>query len=302
MTQLIELKTTLPESLADQLSDFFFEIESTEWGILQKEITDPYELFGIFKDTERATQAWSALRADFPEIPEHYASKVIDQADWENAYKRFVQTWNDRQLYWIPLWERTSYSPPPNAACVYLDAGMAFGTGAHETTRLCAGRLLDYAAANADLLHTKKVIDAGCGSGVLALSAAALGFQRIDAFDFDPLAIKVCAENRQENTHLSPRIDFQVADLACGLAENRSADCLLANIQTDVLIPESDHLIKALKPVASLVLSGILNTELARVRQHYCERIGALRPGHCVIDTRTDGEWSDLLFKIAPEA
>ena len=173
--KLIELKTIIPESLADELSDYFFEIESTEWGILQKEITDPYELFGLFENTERAHKAWDQLQAIYPQVPAPASSIVRHQADWENAYKRFVQVWTDRQLHWIPLWEQTNYQPPVGAACVYLDAGMAFGTGAHETTRLCARRLIDYAEANADSLQEKQVIDAGCGSGVLAFSAAALG-------------------------------------------------------------------------------------------------------------------------------
>jgi ribosomal protein L11 methyltransferase len=175
---------------------------------------------------------------------------------------------------------------------------MAFGTGAHETTRLCARRLLDYAEANADTLHKKQVIDAGCGSGVLALSAAALGFQSIYAFDFDPLALEVCQENRQENAHLKASIDFQTADLATGFADKRQGDCILANIQTDVLIPESEHLIGALNVGASLILSGILSRELDRVRQHYQQHIQQHYPGPITVDSRSDGEWSDLLFIV----
>lgn len=298
MKELIELRAIIPETLADELTDYFFEIESTEWGILQKEITDPYELFGLFAHEERARQAWEQLQVIYPAVPAPSSTTVRHQTDWENAYKRFVQVWSDRQLHWIPLWERTSYQPPAAAACVYLDAGMAFGTGAHETTRLCARRLLDYAEAHADSLHEKHVIDAGCGSGVLALSAAALGFQSIYAFDFDPLALQVCQENCQENAHLKVNIDFQTADLAQGLAGKRSGDCILANIQTDVLIPESKHLIGALKPGACLILSGILNHELEHVRQHYQDQIQMRYSTDLIVDSRTDGEWSDLLFTV----
>lgn len=296
--ELIELKSIIPETLADTLSDYFFEIESTEWGILQKEITDPYELFGLFANAERAGQAWHELQVLYPEVPAPESSTVRHQAEWENAYKRFVKVWSDRQLHWIPLWERASYQPPAKAACVYLDAGMAFGTGAHETTRLCARRLLDYAEAYTNTLHDKKVIDAGCGSGVLALSAAALGFQSIYAFDFDPLALQVCQENWQENAHLKACIDFKTADLATGLADKRSGDCILANIQTDVLIPESDHLIGALKTGTRLILSGILNHELEHVRRHYQQKIQQRYPGPLSVDSRCDGEWSDLLFIV----
>ena len=162
---------------------------------------------------------------------------MIEDADWQNAYKEFVKPWSDRQLHWIPLWERDNLTTPEGAATVYLDAGMAFGTGAHETTRLCARRLQDYRDAHADQLDSLELIDAGCGSGVLALSASALGFQKILGFDFDPEAIVVCHSNSQENPHIA-KLDFEVADLEKGLT-GRQADLLLANIQTDVLIPHS---------------------------------------------------------------
>lgn len=296
MSKQTELRAIVPAELADQLEAYFFETESTYWGVMQREREDPYEVFGFFPDETTADTELAALREAFPQLPEDFALSTIEDAAWQNAYKAFVKAWSDRQLHWIPLWERGQISPPEGAAVVYLDAGMAFGTGAHETTRLCARRLLDYMAAHPGPLDAVRLIDAGCGSGVLALSAAALGFTQIYGFDFDPEAIRICEENMIENRQITTPVRFAVADLAAGLHE-RQGDLILANIQTDVLLPDSDHLIQAVAPSGTLALSGILAKELAQVASHYELRFNELDLGPVELDSRIDGEWADLLIQ-----
>jgi len=299
MSNQVELRAGIPDEMADTLEDYFCETESQYWGIMQKEITDPYELFGIFPDEATASTALAVLRKDFKSLPADFELSVIADTDWQNAYKEFVKPWSDRQLHWIPLWERKNLTAPKGSAVVYLDAGMAFGTGAHETTRLCARRLLDYREAHPDALETHDLIDAGCGSGVLTLSASALDFQRVYGFDFDPEAITVCHSNSVENAHLA-KPEFVVADLEQGFAGERQGDLVLANIQTDVLIPHCDPLIKGVKAGGTLALSGILTKELDQVRAHFAEQFFALRPKEKIaIDSRKDGEWGDLLFTLS---
>jgi len=294
----IELRSIIPDEMADLLDGHFFEIESAHWGIMQKEVDDPFEVFGIFADAKTGHAALAELRIEFPNLPETFTETVIEDADWQNAYKEFVKPWNDRQLHWIPLWDRDNLKAPAEAAVVYLDAGMAFGTGAHETTRLCARRLQDYRDANIDQLDTAELIDAGCGSGVLALSAAVLGFRKILGFDFDPEAIVVCHSNADENAHI-PKPEFEVADLEKGL-KGRQADLLLANIQTDVLIPHCDPVVHGVKSGGTLALSGILVKELNLVRSHYEAKFAELRPADTIrVDSRQDGEWGDLRFVLS---
>ncbi|MFQ3224494.1 MAG: ribosomal protein L11 methyltransferase [Lentimonas sp.] len=298
MSTQFELRALIPDEMADILDGYFYETESSHWGIMQKEIDDPYEVFGIFADAETAHAALLELRAAFPTLPETFNETVIEDADWQNAYKEFVKPWSDRQLHWIPLWERDNIKPPADAAVVYLDAGMAFGTGAHETTRLCARRLQDYRDANAGKLDSLEVIDAGCGSGVLALSASTLGFKKILGFDFDPEAIVVCHSNSAENPHIT-KLEFEVADLEKGL-NGRQADLLLANIQTDVLIPHCNPVVHGVKSGGTLALSGILVKELDLVRAHYEAKFAELRPEDTItVDSRQDGEWGDLQFVLS---
>lgn len=296
MSTQTELRAIVPAELADLLEAYFFETETPYWGVMQRERNDPYEVFGFFPDAATAEAELAILRAEFPELPADFALNTVRDADWQNAYKEFVKPWNDRNLHWVPLWEKESLAIPDGAAVVYLDAGMAFGTGAHETTRLCARRLLDYIEAHTGNLSALQVIDAGCGSGVLALSAAGLGFKRIYGFDYDPEAIRVCHENIVYNPQISCPVEFAVADLETGL-QGRQANLLLANIQTDVLIPHADCLIHALAPGGTLALSGILAVELDQVREHYQSRFTELGLGPVKVDSRVDGEWADLLIR-----
>lgn len=298
MSTQTELRAVVPAELADRLETYFFETESVHWGVMRRGREDPYEVFGFFPDESTAENELAALREAFPELPDGFARSTIRDSDWQNAYKEFVKPWSDRQLHWIPLWERDHIAPPEGAAVVYLDAGMAFGTGAHETTRLCAGRLLDYLEAYPDQIDRIDLIDAGCGSGVLALSAAALGFRNIHGFDFDPEAIRICEENIRENSHITTPVSFAVADLETGF-QDRRAELILANIQTDVLLPFSDYLVRALAPGGLLALSGILVKELAQLAEHYESRFAALGHGPVALDSRTDGEWADLLIRYA---
>lgn len=299
MSALIELRAIIDDTLADPLEDHFCETESSYWGVMQKERGDPYEVFGFFPDESTAEEALKTLRESFPQLPDDFELNTVNDADWQNAYKEFVKPWSDRQLHWIPLWERKNIQPPEASAIVYLDAGMAFGTGAHETTRLCARRLLDYLEAHPDSLEAHDVVDAGCGSGVLAFSATALGYKKAYAFDFDPEAITVCHSNAGENPHLL-KPEFAVADLEAGFAGGRQGDLVLANIQTDVLIPHSDPLVYGVKDGGTLALSGILTKELNQVREHFEERFAELRRQVSLqIDSREDGEWGDLRFILS---
>jgi ribosomal protein L11 methyltransferase len=293
-----ELRLRIKDAFVEPLENHFYELVNCPWGIQQKEKGDPYFLFGYFPDQASAELAFSALHLAFPELSTDCEYALISDAEWQNAYKTFVTPWSNRQLHWIPLWERQNIQAPENAAVVYLDAGMAFGTGCHETTRLCARRLLDdWEQTLPAQRATRHVIDAGCGSGVLALSAVALGYRKVTAFDFDPDALSVCADNVRDNPHLPNCINFNVADLTRGL-QHAKADLLLANIQTNVLLPEVETILQALHPLSTLALSGILRHELDAVEAAYAQAIANRFHLSPAIDRRIDGEWGDLCIRL----
>ncbi len=212
-------------------------------------------------------------------------SELADK-DWKESYKEHFKAWKFGRLHWVPVWERDNFRLPEGEEVLWLDPGMAFGTGNHETTRLVVERLVKLASENG---VGGRVIDAGCGSGILALSAAKLGYARVAAFDNDPLAVAVSRENAALNG-LVGHVNFFVGDLVTGLA-GCQAELLLANIQADVLMRFARELLGSVAPGGALVLSGILASELAQVREAFAAQAGAWS-----VDSRVLGEWSDLVL------
>jgi ribosomal protein L11 methyltransferase len=185
----------------------------------------------------------------------------------------------------VPVWQRETFVLPAGEQVLWLDPGMAFGTGNHETTRLVVERLATSAAQSGT---QGRVIDAGCGSGILALSAVKLGYTQVAAFDIDALAVDVSRANAELNG-LAGCVDFYVGDLVTGL-NGRQAELVLANIQADVLTKFAPELVASVASKGALVLSGILACELAQVRAVF-----EAMPSGWSTDTRVMGEWSDLI-------
>ncbi|HTB62009.1 MAG TPA: 50S ribosomal protein L11 methyltransferase, partial [Opitutales bacterium] len=163
-------------------------------------------------------------------------------------------------------------------------------------------RLLDFRAARGpEKYSTAKVIDAGCGSGILALSAALLGAKNVFAFDRDPEAITVSQENLVVNGLSEVAVELANAGLEAAL-HGRQADLLLANIQADVLALHDDDLAAAIAPGGTLAMSGILATEVNDVRAAFEPVLADLWHFHAPDDleefgsSRILGEWCDLVF------
>jgi len=177
---------------------------------------------------------------------------------------------------------------------ICFDAGLAFGTGDHPTTRLCAIRLLDFLKEKNP--KEIRVIDAGCGSGILALSAAKLGCENVFGFDRDAEAVKVSLENRIANNLSETQVSFAHEGLESGL-NSRLADVVLANIISDVLCIYADNLLAAVAPNGVLALSGILAKEQEAVRKVF-ENKARAQWGSVTVDARIMGDWSDVaLFR-----
>ncbi len=293
---MIEVRTQIPSDLADPLEDHFCEyVGVSPWSLFNEAPGRPYFLSGFFPTEPEALAAWAELRTLFPAIPERPDLRKIEDKEWQEAYKAYLKPWSSRGLHWVPVWERDAYTVPAGEFAVYLDAGMAFGTGSHETTRLCAQRMLDFREARTPAaLPNLRLIDAGCGSGILAISGALLGFGDIFGFDRDPEAVRVSRENLAFNGLPASRVAWMEGGLEAALAGGRQADLLLANIQADVLVIHADGLLDATAPGGTLAMSGILARELDKTRATF-EREATARWGHIQsVDTRVLGEWADL--------
>ncbi len=289
---LVEAKLSIPVAAAEAVENALAEAENADWGVFEDRPTASAWLGSYFPDEAAAREAVKRARRDLrgvvavgePDI------RPMADADWRESYKAHFKPWRFGRMHWVPVWERESYAVPAGDAVVLLDPGMAFGTGNHETTRLCCERMVAFAeqarAAHRPLKGLR-VIDAGCGSGILAISAVKLGFAPVAGFDNDPEAVAVSHENAELNA-VKDQVDFFVGNLITGL-QGRQADLLMANILANILRDFARELVAAVAPGGWLVLSGILATEIDAVRRDFA----TVAPGWAV-ESRTLGEWSDL--------
>lgn len=285
--ELFEIKAEVAATAADDIDMTLLELGVEGWSLLEDAIAKRAWIVGIFVSETEAKARWAELRPLLAVVPsvEPMVRPLGDQ-DWKESYKAHFHAWQFGRLHWVPVWERATFVLPAGDAVLWLDPGLAFGTGNHETTRLCVERLVARAAQNG---AAERVIDAGCGSGILALSAALLGYREITGFDNDAEAVRISKENAALNG-LAGRVQFFTGDLVTGLA-GRSAGVVLANIQADVLQCFVGELISAVAPGGILILSGILAIERDTVRATFA----AVAPSW-EIESRIMGEWSDVVL------
>jgi ribosomal protein L11 methyltransferase len=178
------------------------------------------------------------LRAAFPEV----SSEAVPSG-WEDRWKEFHRPVHAGGLWIGPPWE----TPPPGARAVVVDPGRAFGTGAHPTTRACIELI--------SRLERGSLLDAGCGSGVVAVAAARLGFDAVYGVDSDDVAVEVARETARANG-----VDVSLARADVLADELPRADVVVANVELGVV---ERLLLRDPAPVA--VTSGYLASDTPTV-------------------------------------
>jgi ribosomal protein L11 methyltransferase len=294
--ELWESRVEIPAHAAEAAEQALLESGFEGWSLLEDAVARRAWIVGIFQGEAEARARWSELRPALPEgISGKFLPRLLPDADWKNSYRDHFKAWAFGRLHWVPVWERETFVLPAGHSVLWLDPGMAFGTGNHETTRLCIEKLVEFEAGLArGSAAGLRVIDAGCGSGILALSASLLGFRDVRGFDNDPEATRVSIENAELNG-LHNAVRFGTAGLPEGLGR-AGADVVLANIQADILIRHSEALAASVAPGGLLAMSGILAAEARTVRGAFA----AAAPGW-VQSSRVLGEWCDLgLRRPAP--
>jgi ribosomal protein L11 methyltransferase len=280
----VEIEVTDAEAVDLALQESGFD----GWSLLEDAVAKRAWIVGIFQGEAEGHARWAQLRAALPEsVQVAFTPRRLPDADWKNSYREHFKAWTFGRLHWVPVWERGEFRLPQGDSVLWLDPGMAFGTGNHETTRLCIERLVEFESGIPGRAAGVRVVDAGCGSGILALSASLLGFRDVVGFDNDPEAVRVSRENAVLNG-LSTKVRFETAGLPGGLGE-MGAGVVLANIQSDVLIRNAAALVAAVAPGGLLAMSGILASEQGIVRNAFA----AAAPGWAS-ESRVLGEWCDL--------
>jgi len=193
------------------------------------------------------------MAAGFSDIPDYTISQIPEQ-DWVKLTQdQFSPIRISNRLWIVPSWHAL---PDPRAINIVLDPGLAFGTGSHPTTRLC----LDWLEKN--ISPGCSVIDYGCGSGVLAITAAKLGAGNVRGVDIDPRAVILSRFNAARN---GVTAEFSGADESAPAA----ADIVVANILANPLKVLAPLLAKLTLPGGALILSGVLPQQVAEVAAAY---------------------------------
>jgi ribosomal protein L11 methyltransferase len=207
--------------------------------------------------------------------------RLVHEADWAEAWKAYFPVMRvGRRLVIRPTWRR--HRRAPDDVVLALDPGMAFGTGLHPTTRLCLAGV--EALADRGLLSGARVLDVGCGSGILAIAALKLGASRAVGLDTDPIAVEATDANARRNG-LVRRVSVREGSLPSG---EPPFDVVLANLIAGVLVPLAPALGEELRPGGALLASGIFIDREAEVR-------AAFEASGLGVRSRTvEGDWVAL--------
>jgi ribosomal protein L11 methyltransferase len=214
------------------------------------------------------------------------AFRKLPPENWAESWKRHFKPLEIGNALLIrPSWSQRKARA--GQALVTLDPGLSFGTGQHATTFFCLRRL----AAHRKTGEKQSLLDIGCGSGILAISAAKLGYKPVDAFDFDPQAVRSSRQNARANeTRLTIRLDDLTRQ---PLTVPRQYDVVCANLIFDLLISEAEKICNRVKPDGILVLAGILKTQFEAVRAAFAAQGMRFKTGKC------EKEWRSGEFRRA---
>ena len=222
-----------------------------------------------------------------------YTTAVLGENDWAHSWQKYYKPMEvGERLYIVPEWERETTPIPAGRTALYLNPGLTFGTGSHASTQLCLAGVEQYTQPGG------RVLDLGCGSGILSIAALRLGAAEAVAVDIDPKAVGVAYENAEMNDIGKDRYRVLAGDvlsdrkLVDELAE-RKYELVLANIVADVIIPLSAQVHRFLAPGGVFLCSGIIDTREEDVKA------ALARNGLTVIGRWTRKGWVALAAKFA---
>lgn len=253
------------ESLGEEVIIKAYFNESRSQTELKELITEKLNFIGQFLDIGEGFVGFSD----------------VDDEDWSTAWKKYYKPIQIAENIIIkPSWEE--YCHTDKEIVIELDPGMAFGTGTHETTKMCAEFLQKY------MEEDFKVLDLGCGSGILSIIAAKLLAKNVYAIDIDEVAVRVS----NENSILNKTEDIVKTDV--GIIDNvpvEKYDIVVANIIASVIVDISSQVPQYLDKGGLFVTSGIIKERKEEVIEAYTNN------GFELIDENELGEWVAMVFK-----
>lgn len=207
----------------------------------------------------------------------------LNKSEWADAWKKYFNPVEiSPGLLVTPAWIEPESKP--GQTVLKIDTGMSFGTGQHPTTFYCLKKIDQLADAVSSML------DAGCGSGILAVAAALKGIEYVEGFDFDPDAVAMSRENLKLNSLAPERVLFKFGDAGNYPGIPEKYDLVCANILGHLLITFRFNIVSWVKPGGKLVLAGILQRDFDKVSESFAEL------GMVELERENIGDWTGGLF------
>ena len=215
-------------------------------------------------------------------IPFSKEIEGMEEENWADSWKKYFKPIKLGRVTIVPAWEE--YNSSDGEVIIKIDPGMAFGTGTHETTRLVMKIMQDTVTGG------EAVLDVGCGSGILAITASKLGAKRCNAYDIDPVAVKVAKENAAiaecEN------ITVGTSDLLSGVERIPGGyNLCVANIVADIIIRMLPDIHTYLTPSSPIILSGIVAEREEDIKR------AAAQHGYGVVRIERENDWVAMMIK-----
>lgn len=285
-SSILTFYTEAPEN---ECKDFYSTGSSLRDASIENDSPAPLPEALIQTILEKIKQAQNFFPIQLPEITHCIQDDSLWKDKWKENFKPFHVA---EDIIIKPSWEDIPEDARPDDIIIEIDPGSAFGTGTHETTKLCLLTLRKYITPDTTIL------DAGCGSGILAIAALLCGAHSAFCLDIDTAAVEGTLENAAKNQIDASRITAICANILEDSASVREKcgsgfHIAVANILADVIIPLSDYIGNFIRDDGIFISSGILAEKAYEVEQ-------ALSRNHfTIIEKNTMGEWVSFVAKKA---
>lgn len=277
------------EEASEDFKDAFLDVASEAFSNTGTEILPPA---GMTEEEQkklliRVKEAIEELRETVEVGSGIISSSETEDLDWINNWKKFFTSFYIDEVLIKPTWEELK-EEDKDKFIIEIDPGISFGTGKHETTQLCIRQLIKYVKGN-----SPKVLDVGCGSGILSIVALKLGAREVVGTDLDADCMISTKDNMEVN-HLDPSLGtFYVGNLIddASLQETvgtEEYEIVVANILADVIIPMAEVIPARLKQGGYFITSGIIDFKEDEVKT------AIEKAGLTIVEVNHQGEWVNI--------